>query len=290
MEESVQKTEEAVTAGAVAPRRRSPLPLLIVAVLFIIIPFLTWYGTWFGRTLSDQEIGEYLADQQNTRHVQHALAQVEERMTKHDESVKHWYPQIVALANSPEPEIRKTAAWVMGRDTSAQEFHATLRRLLTDSEPSVRRNAATALVSFNDASGRNELRAMLQPFDVAAPLDGKLESVLPASSAVTVGTLLARIRRSDGQIQELRAPVAGRIKQVFKGEGEQVKAGEKIFAVAPDTATIENALIALAFVGTGEDLAVVESYANGDESIPARIKNQAAVTADAIKSRSKNTQ
>ena len=48
--------------GEAAPpkRRRASLPLIIVAALFIIVPFLTWYGTWFGRGLSDQDIASYL--------------------------------------------------------------------------------------------------------------------------------------------------------------------------------------------------------------------------------------
>ncbi|HMF55001.1 MAG TPA: HEAT repeat domain-containing protein [Pyrinomonadaceae bacterium] len=286
MEGNGHNPEASLPASAPHARRRSPLPLIIVAALFIIVPFLTWYGTWFGRHLTDEEVGQYLADQQNTRHVQHALAQVEERMSKHDQSVKRWYPQIVALANSPESEIRKTVAWVMGRDGSSEEFHATLLRLLTDVEPIVRRNAAMALVNFNDGKGRNELRAMLQPFDVAAPVEGTLNSVLPSGSPVTVGALLARIRRGDGEIQELRSPVAGRIQSVSKREGEQVATAEKIFSIAPDTDSIENALVALAFVGESEDLPVVESFARGDGSTPVRIKKQAAVTADAIKRRS----
>jgi hypothetical protein len=45
-----------------------------------IVPFLTWYGTWFGRALSDEKIAEYLADEKNPRHIQHALTQIEARM------------------------------------------------------------------------------------------------------------------------------------------------------------------------------------------------------------------
>src|SRR5437764_15461947 len=66
-------------AGASGGRRRTPWPLVIVAVLFVVVPFLTWYWTWFGRRLSDAEIDMYLSDG-NPRHAQHALSQVAERI------------------------------------------------------------------------------------------------------------------------------------------------------------------------------------------------------------------
>ena len=43
-------------------RQRSTWPLIILAALFIIVPFLTWYTTWFGRDLSDAEIDRVLAE------------------------------------------------------------------------------------------------------------------------------------------------------------------------------------------------------------------------------------
>src|SRR5882724_905329 len=139
-------------------RRRASLPLIIVAALFIIVPFLTWYGTWFGRDLSDQDIASYLADEKNPRHIQHALSRVEERIERGDPSARKFYPQIIALARSPTGEIRKTAAWVMGQDNKSEEFHLTLVSLLSDSDPLVRRNAALQLVRFGDASGRSCVR------------------------------------------------------------------------------------------------------------------------------------
>jgi vesicle coat complex subunit len=45
----------------------------------------------------------------------------------------------------------------MGFDNTSQEFHNALLKLLHDQEPIVRRNAALALVRFNDNSGREEL-------------------------------------------------------------------------------------------------------------------------------------
>src|SRR6266487_1781128 len=180
-------------AGITMPpkRRRASLPLIILAALFIIVPFLTWYGTWFGRNISDEEIATYLADEKNPRHIQHALSRIEERIERGDPSVKKFYPSIVALTKSPTGEIRKTAAWVMGQDNKSQEFHQALVALLQDSEPLVRRNAALQLVRFGDASGRPELHAMLQPFEAKSPIAGVIVSGLSQGARNSAGGYMA---------------------------------------------------------------------------------------------------
>src|SRR5215210_1650212 len=99
---------EAAPSPSSAGRRKTPWPLAVVAVLFVVVPFLTWYLTWFGRALSDADMGKYLSDERNVRHVQQALTQVEAGIEKGDASVRRWYPQVVALTKSPIVEIRKT--------------------------------------------------------------------------------------------------------------------------------------------------------------------------------------
>src|SRR5689334_7989842 len=151
---------------AVEVRRRAPGsgPILILAGLFVAATFLAWYFTWFGRGLSDADISQYLADVKNPRHVQHALLQIQQRMERGDASAKTWYPQLIALSGNQETEFRLTVAWLMGFDNNSPQFHEALLKLLQDSEPIVRRNAALALVRFNDASGRAELVSILQPY------------------------------------------------------------------------------------------------------------------------------
>ena len=95
--------------------------------------FLTWYFTWFGRDLSDADIAKYLVDQKNPRHVQHALLQIQHRIERGDASASKWYPQVIQLAASPEPEFRLTVAWLMGFDNKSPEFHQTLFKLVTRS-------------------------------------------------------------------------------------------------------------------------------------------------------------
>src|SRR5580693_8277384 len=69
-----------------------------------------------GRQLSDKQLAEYLQDEKHPRHIQHALVQIGERMTRHDASVTQWYPQVAKLASYPVEEVRNTDAWVMGQD------------------------------------------------------------------------------------------------------------------------------------------------------------------------------
>lgn len=275
-----------------SPTRKRPSNfwLIIVAALFIIVPFLTWYFTWFGRALSDEKVAEYLADEKHPRNIQHALAQIEARMEKNDPAVKKFYPRIVELTKNPNAEVRKTIAWVMGQDNTSEAFHRALLSLLSDSEPLVRRNAALQLVRFGDASGRPELRTMLQPFEAKSPIAGTLVSLLPVGSEVRGGALLARIRDASGNVQEFRAPVDGKIttpgttgaSAVVK-EGDTVVANQTIAWLAPDRATILAALRALAYVGTREDLPLVESCAQIDAS--PETANQSAQTAEAIRAR-----
>ena len=267
-------------------RRRSPWPLIVIAALFIIVPFFTWYGTWFGRSLSDADIEKYLNDEQSPRHVQAALSQIEERMEKRDASVKRWYPRIVALAFSPIVELRKTSAWVMGNDNSSEDFHQTLLLLLEDSEPVVRRNAAVQLARFNDAHGRAELRAILRPYIVNAPAAGIINSALPAGSRILEGTMLYKMKQTDGQTREARSPLPGKISSVAVAAGAQVAAGDAVLTITPDGGFVYEALRALFLVGESEDLPDVQRYAQGVEGMPDQIKLQAAQTAKAIQSRS----
>jgi biotin carboxyl carrier protein len=269
-------------------RQRSTWPLIILAALFIIVPFLTWYTTWFGRDLSDDEITKYLADEKNPRHIQHALSQIEARIEKRDPNVKKFYPQVVSVSKSPTGEIRKTSAWVMGQDNSSAEFHQALIGLLNDTEPLVRRNAAVQLVRFGDASGRPELRAMLEPFDVHSPMAGTIVSLLGEGSKVKAGGLLARIRDLSGTVQEFRSPLDGTIGKSVVKEGEQVAAGRTVLWLTPDRATVNDALRALQYVGAKDDLPLIEPFAQGTATNDAEIKQQAVVTTKAIESRAKN--
>jgi hypothetical protein len=268
-------------------RRRSPWPLAVVAALFIILPFLSWYGTTFWRELDDEEIEKYLNEEQKPRHVQHALEQIDRRIVKGDESVRRWYPQVLRVAENPLPDLRMAAAWLMGDDNKSPEFHATLKQLVRDEEPAVRRMAALSLSRFNDATGRAELLAMLKPYSLSLPFGRTVITILPVGSAVSRGALVARVRDEKELIQEVRAPVAGKIEKASVVEGSYQHSGEELLVLAPDGKNAWEALRALYLVGAAEDLPEIERYARGEVAgMSDEIKKQAALTVEAIKSRS----
>jgi HEAT repeat protein len=267
------------------PHRPSNIWLIIVASLFIVVPFLTWYLTWFGRGLSDQELATYLSDQNNPRHIQHALMQVEAKIEKADPNAKQFYPQIISASLSPVAEVRKTAAWVMGQDNKSEEFHGALAKLLKDEDPLVRRNAALQLVRFGDGSGREELRSMLMPFDAKSPVAGTIVGLLPVNSSIRAGGMLARIRDAANNIYEFRSPLDGKIAYppVTK-ERDQIAVNQTVARLVPDRATIIDSLRALAYVGSQDDLEFIENAARIDPST--EVTNLSAQTIKAIRARS----
>lgn len=277
----MSETENHAETRVSEMRKRAPGSgwILVLALLFLLATFLAWYFTWFGRELSDADISKYLSDEKNPRHVQHALNQIQTRMERGDASVKSWYPQLVDLSRSRETAFRLTVAWLMGFDNQSPEFHDALRNLLQDSEPIVRRNAALALVRFNDASGRSEVLAILSVYSVRAPATGLLASSLKQDDNVARGALLARIQESDGKVVEMRSPLPGKINKIFKENRSQVSAGDEVLSLNSDEGSVWEALRALALIGTKEDLPIIQSYAT---SASERIREQAKLTAKQV--------
>ncbi len=264
--------------------RRWTYAVLIFAVLLVLMPFLFWQSTWFGRPLDDQQMAEYLAAADKPRKIQHALAQIGERIIGGDASVQRWYPEVVRLAEHPIAEIRITAAWVMGQQTGMPEFHAKLLDLLNDSNPMVRRNAALALVRHGDDSGHSELRAMLQPYAVTAPSAGTLQQRLRPGDTVNPGTLLARLQQG-GEVLEVRSPVPGTVKRWVAGNLQPVATGDALVEISPSPEMVWEALRALVLVGQPDDSDLISRYANGMSEMPERVALQAAETLRAIRAR-----
>lgn len=254
-------------------------------ILLVVITFLFWYQTWFGRELSDQDITTYLADTSVPHKTQHALAKLAERMARGDPRARRWYPHLIRLAARPEPGFRVIAAWAMGQDNHAEEFHGELLNLLADAEPMVRRNAALALVRFGDASGREELRALLEPFPLTAPAAGKVKYRFREDEPVRNGIAVARIGPTAGEEVDVITPVSGRLGRRAVEEGQKVSAGYLVAIVVPGEDQVWEAMRALYLVGTREELGVVNRFAGGVEGYPERVRRQAALTAEAIRKR-----
>jgi hypothetical protein len=269
-------------------RLRASGPILLLAILFVLGAFLTWYFTWFGRELSDADIAQYLVDVKHPRRVQHALLQVQQRIERGDPTAKQWYPQIMNLSGSPETEFRLTVAWLMGFDRGSEEFHQALRKMVRDPEPIVRRNAALALVRFNDPGGHRELIEMLKPYEEKATVEGTVNSTLQVGSNLTRGTLLVRIAKPDNALIEVRSPLPGKVERIITPGGTKVSVGETLLTINADEETVWEALRGLSLVGSTEELPLIEAYAQGGEGQSARIKQQATQTIKAIQTRASN--
>jgi len=74
---------------------RNRLLFLFTGWLIVLMPFLFWWNTWFGRQLSATQLTEYLHDEKKPRHIQQALVQIGERITRHDTSAATWYPDLI---------------------------------------------------------------------------------------------------------------------------------------------------------------------------------------------------
>ena len=278
---------QSASAGATRTpgRRRPPLWIMIFLVLMVLVPFFFWHGTWFGRSLSEKETCEFLADTEQPRRTQHALVQIGERIGRGDPTARQWYPQILGLARHEQPEIRSTVAWLMGQDTSAEEFHAALGELLYDSHPLVQQNAALSLVRFGDAAGRVVLRKMLLPYPVSAPASGTLEIRLQPPAAVNPGTLLAHIGDGSDQATEFRSPLSGAVRLWLVVGGAGVRVGEPVVMLDPYETQVWEALRALLLVGETDDLELIEPYMRDAPRMSERIRQQATLSTEAIRQR-----
>jgi hypothetical protein len=262
--------------------------ILVVAFLFVLMPFWFWQATWFGRPLTDTQIERNLGDRDHPRKAQHALSQIADRILSRDPAIRtsarRWYPQVVALSAQGTDELRLTCAWVMGQDSTAPEFHQALSPLLTDPNPMVRRNAALSLVRFGDATGRPVILSMLDSYAAAAPHGGILSERLHPGDAVNPGTLLARIR-DGGQKIEIRSEVPGTLDRWLVSDGTNVSTGQATSLIAPSPEMVWEALRALYLIGQAEDLPAIERYARGVAGMPDTVRQQAVITARTIRSR-----
>lgn len=262
------------------PGKRAVLFATLFAVALVLLPFLFWYDTWFGRRLSDRQITEYLLEEKKPRRQQQALVQIGERLARGDGGPAQWYPQIVALSRHSNAELRQTAAWIMGQDRSHDPFHQALKPMLKDESPMVRRNAALALTGFQDADARAVLLEMLSPFAVASPTAGKVTFRLAVGQYANPGTLLARVGET-----EVRAQVPGEVRERLVTDGTEVKAGERLLDLAADQGHVWEALRALYLIGTTSDMDAVQRYTRPVVGWDDRVRQQASLTIRQIESR-----
>jgi hypothetical protein len=272
---------------------RSRALIFVTAWLIVLMPFLFWWNTWFGRRLPDNQITEYLQDEKHPRHIQHALIQLGERMGRHDATAVRWYAELILLASNPVEEVRNTDAWVMGQDTAIPAFHEKLLKMLNDSSPMVRGNAALSLVRFGDATGRPQIVALLQPARIIAPFAGRVTDSDKVGTAIHQGGLVAKImvdpsvEASQNELRsiELRSPISGRIRTLSAAPGSHVAAGAEVATIAPADEQVWEALRALYLIGQPDDLPAIRPYQRELPEISDRLRQQALLTESSIRAR-----
>jgi hypothetical protein len=267
---------------------RNRLLFFMVAWLVVLMPFLFWWSTWFGRALTTKEMGEYLNDNRHPRHIQHAIVQLGQRMSRHDASAARWYPDLVRLASHPREEVRSTDAWVMGQDTAGRGFHEALLKMLEDPSLMVRGNAALSLVSFGDSSGKPQIVSLLQPVTITTPTAGRVMDTAGVGTAIHQGGLIAKLRDSDGdgqQTRELRSPITGRVRTLSTATGASVAPGTVIATVEPGEEQVWEALRALYLIGQLEDVPAIRPYQRELPDVSDRVRQQAIEAERAIQER-----
>ena len=277
------------------PKKRMPLRtrliVFIVAWGILSLPYFFWRSSWFGRPLSDSEISQYLHDDARPRHIQHALVQIGERMSRardHGQTpasaAQQWYPEMVRLASYRIEEVRTTDAWLMGQDPSQAEFRRALLTMLGDPSMMVRGNAALSLVTFGDNSGHDEIVAMLKPVTITAPMTGEIAAIAKPGDPIHSGTVVAQMEENSG-VAEARAPISGKIASVAVQRGQQVQKDTPVAVINPGSDQVWEALRALYLIGTTDDLPLVRSFQSKSEDLGDRIRQQAIETERAIQKR-----
>jgi hypothetical protein len=270
---------------------RNRLLFFVTAWLVVLMPFMFWWSTWFGRALTTRQMGEYLNDNSHPRHIQHAIVQLGQRMSRHDASAARWYPDLVRLASNPREEVRSTDAWVMGQDTAGPGFHEALLKMLEDPSMIVHGNAALSLVSFGDSSGRPQIVSLLQPVTITAPTAGRVMDTAGVGTAIHQGGLIAKVQDSDGhETRDLRSPITGRVRTLSTATGASVVPGTAIATVEPGEEQVWEALRALYLIGQLEDLPAIRPYQRELPEVPERLRQQAIETERAIQERARASQ
>lgn len=263
--------------------RRNKVLFVVTSWAIIAMPVLFWWNTWFGRQLTDKQMTEYLSDDMHPRHIQHALVQLGDRMSRNDQSVRQWYPRLVQLASYKVDEVRNTDAWVMGQASTEATFHQALLGMLNDSSPLVRGNAALSLVRFGDSAGHQQIVSLLNEVPLTSPGAGKVVDAAAAGTAVREGGLVLKVD-SAGATTEVRSPIAGRVRSVAT-TGLNVSAGTQVATLDPGEQQVWEALRALYLIGGPDDLPAIRPYTRESPDIPDHIRKQALETVSSIEKR-----
>ncbi len=237
----------AVVFPRLLPPKGTPQRLVLVGVaaasLLLVGPFFFWFFTWFGWSLDPARVTEALTPPVRPAHATQMLLQMGEKLSRNDQTMRPYYPRVLALAKHPDTDLRRTVAWFMGEDPSSPEFHQALLSLLRDPAPMVRRRAALSLANFHDPAARGELTRMLAPYTVTAELPGQVEFRIQPRDIAKAVTVVARIGG-----QDIAAGVPGTVGRQLVPNGETVRTGQAVLEILPDPSGVREARRALSLL------------------------------------------
>ncbi|MAG56803.1 MAG: hypothetical protein CMJ83_10970 [Planctomycetes bacterium] len=244
---------------SIAKRKRSPLLIAGIIIMTLAVAFASWFSSSFRRDLSDDEILERLEPGTATRDIQHALSQLEARLSPKYDGRERFREKVIALASNEHVAIRRQVAWVMGREPGYRE---RLVPMLDDADVGVQFNAALSLSNSSDPRARPVLLAALRPVNVVAPASGTLEIKVDVSDEASLGYALGLVKTDSGDV-DVRPPLSGVIESFPKGKDGPVSKGDVVALLAAAPTTVNNALVALKFVGRKSDLPAIRPFVNG---------------------------
>ena len=262
---------------------------LALTFLFVLMPFLFWQATWFGRPLDDDQ----LQSSWPTPSIPAKSSMPSRRLPTAScpptppRAIRR-APFIPSRCASPRPaatNCRLTAAWVMGQDNTVPEFHQQLlHRLLRSATPWSAATPRWPWCASATPPAAAEIRAIAPALRHAAPQAGVLSERLKPGDAINPGTLLGHIA-AGGAKNEMRSQVPGTIHGWLVPDGATVAAGQPILLVDPSSAEVWEALRALYLIGSAGDLPLVAPFAQPLPGVPPNIRQQAEITAQAIRAR-----
>lgn len=158
----------------------------------------------------------------------------------------------------------------------------------------VRGNAALSLVRFKDDTGREQIVALLQPAHVFAPSAGRILDTARVGTAIHQSGIVAKLQPAPSAtgdspsgelVVEIRSPISGRIHSISAPTGATVADGAEIALIDPGDEQVWEALRALYLIGRAEDLPAIRPYERESRDIPDRVREQALLADQAIRSR-----
>jgi hypothetical protein len=249
-----------------------------------LVTWLFWRGVTFSARLSDDDLEAALSPAASVRQAEHGLEEVTRRHDENRPGMDRWARHVVEASRRAEIPVRRVAAWSMQWDVARPEYGARLREMIaSDPDPTVRRNAAVSLARARDPAARPVLRSMLEPWVVTAPVAGTIVSVLPPGRRAQLDGMVARIETSGGGRAEASTPVPGQVIEAPVPEGGTVTAGARVATLAPDPDHAFNAAGGLFFVGTADDIPLLEMAAGPHSGLGPRVASQARAAIQAIR-------